>query len=36
MAYQKHHSSLESLRSLVKTAAEILLETGHLKACIET
>jgi len=45
MACEKHHNSLESLRrSLVKAAAEILLEMEHtataqwqehLKACIE-
>jgi hypothetical protein len=41
---QKHHNSLDSLRSLVKRAAEIPLETEHavtaewlehLKACIK-
>jgi hypothetical protein len=45
MACQKHHHSLENLmRSLVKAAAEILLEMVcvviaewlvHLKACVE-
>jgi len=43
MAWQKHHNSLESLRSLVKVAAEIPLETEcsataewaeGLKACV--